>query len=263
MSALDDVLAKLDTRSGPAPAGRRIVRPTTTATRRSRSLSDKGDPGVVVHCHAGCTPEQITAAVGMTVADLFDKRATRRQPSAASWPPTTTTTTTAGCVPSGPLRPEGLQSTPTRRSRRLEMEPRRHPTRRRTGCPNSSPPTSSRQCSSSKARRTPTPWPPRAASPPATRRAPASGRRSPRSPAGARGRDVIVVADKDDAGLAHARDVRPVSTARQRRDRGRGRSRQGRCRPPRRRQNHRRVRKSPRRQPSKVKGNRSTSGSGR
>src|SRR4051794_3359127 len=39
---------------------------------RSASLSvTKKDDKVVIYCHAGCAPEQIVAAVGLTMRDLF------------------------------------------------------------------------------------------------------------------------------------------------------------------------------------------------
>lgn len=39
--------------------------------RASLTLS-QGETGAVLHCHAGCTPEQIVAALGLTMAELFD-----------------------------------------------------------------------------------------------------------------------------------------------------------------------------------------------
>ena len=39
---------------------------------RSPSLRiAQGDQGVVLHCHAGCTPEAVVSAAGLTLADLF------------------------------------------------------------------------------------------------------------------------------------------------------------------------------------------------
>jgi len=44
---------------------------------KTPSLSIKGgdDGGVVLHCHAGCKPEAVVAAVGLTMADLMPARA--------------------------------------------------------------------------------------------------------------------------------------------------------------------------------------------
>lgn len=49
---------------------------------------DDGD-GVVINCHVGCTPEEITTALGMTPADLFDtprKREDARPVQVAAYP---------------------------------------------------------------------------------------------------------------------------------------------------------------------------------
>ena len=41
---------------------------------RSPSLSIKqADDRILIHCHAGCSASDITAAVGLSLADLFDK----------------------------------------------------------------------------------------------------------------------------------------------------------------------------------------------
>src|SRR5262245_36796603 len=46
---------------------------------RSPSLSIGVGEGrrVLLHCHAGCTPESIVASIGMTLADLFDDESPR------------------------------------------------------------------------------------------------------------------------------------------------------------------------------------------
>lgn len=41
--------------------------------RASLSVTD-GDKGVVLHCHAGCSPEQVVGALGLNMADLFTDR---------------------------------------------------------------------------------------------------------------------------------------------------------------------------------------------
>jgi DNA primase len=35
---------------------------------------DEGDDRVLLHCHAGCSPEAIVGAMGLTMADLFERR---------------------------------------------------------------------------------------------------------------------------------------------------------------------------------------------
>jgi putative DNA primase/helicase len=39
----------------------------------SLSVSEGADGSVLLHCHAGCSPEQIVAAIGLTMSDLFPK----------------------------------------------------------------------------------------------------------------------------------------------------------------------------------------------
>jgi len=75
MSAVETIVAKLDgaqqhgdSWSAKCPA-HDDGNPSLSVTER-----DVGDPGAIVHCHAGCTPEAITGALGMTPADLFDKK---------------------------------------------------------------------------------------------------------------------------------------------------------------------------------------------
>jgi hypothetical protein len=51
----------------------------------SPSLSIKeGDDGrVLVHCHAGCLPQEVVAAVGLTMPDLFPANGKPRRPPPA------------------------------------------------------------------------------------------------------------------------------------------------------------------------------------
>ena len=37
----------------------------------------QGDKGIVLHCHAGCTPDAVCSALGLTLADLFPPKDTR------------------------------------------------------------------------------------------------------------------------------------------------------------------------------------------
>ena len=47
--------------------------PAHEDNRASLSIGAGDDGRVLVHCHAGCTTEAIAAALGLTVADLFDR----------------------------------------------------------------------------------------------------------------------------------------------------------------------------------------------
>lgn len=49
----------------------------------SLSVTD-GDGSVLVHCHAGCATEEVVAALGLTMGDLFDRSNGHRQP-VATW----------------------------------------------------------------------------------------------------------------------------------------------------------------------------------
>jgi hypothetical protein len=42
----------------------------------SLSVRETPDGAVLLYCHAGCTPEEITAALGLDMADLFPPRET-------------------------------------------------------------------------------------------------------------------------------------------------------------------------------------------
>ena len=45
---------------------------------RNASLSvDQGEQGAVLHCHAGCAADEVLEALGMSAADLFDERRQR------------------------------------------------------------------------------------------------------------------------------------------------------------------------------------------
>ncbi len=51
--------------------------------RPSLSVSEGGDGRALVHCHAGCAPEAITAALGLTLDDLAPERSGPTRPSSA------------------------------------------------------------------------------------------------------------------------------------------------------------------------------------
>lgn len=80
MSALENLLAKLD---GVKQCGASWMArcPAHDDSNPSLTISERanGDPGVVVHCHAGCSPEAVVGAIGMTMADLFDERRERTE----------------------------------------------------------------------------------------------------------------------------------------------------------------------------------------
>ena len=44
--------------------------PAHNDKQNSLSISN-GDKGIVIHCHAGCTPESVMLAIGLTLSDLF------------------------------------------------------------------------------------------------------------------------------------------------------------------------------------------------
>ncbi|GIL29930.1 toprim domain-containing protein [Actinocatenispora comari] len=77
MSALDIVLGKLSAATGTAPrqsAGQYVLR-CPAHEDHSPSLSVRGIEGqALVYCHAGCAVEDVLAAVGLTLADLYDER---------------------------------------------------------------------------------------------------------------------------------------------------------------------------------------------
>jgi len=69
--ALDKLRETLEVH-GYKPTDRGEVRcPAHDDQRASLSISEGDDCRALVHCHAGCTPEAITAALGLTVRDLF------------------------------------------------------------------------------------------------------------------------------------------------------------------------------------------------
>jgi len=52
----------------------------------SLSITEGADGSILLHCHAGCSPEQIVAAIGLTMSDLFPKpSATHERKIAATY----------------------------------------------------------------------------------------------------------------------------------------------------------------------------------
>jgi putative DNA primase/helicase len=71
VTAFDVVTARLTERTG--GTGRNGTWPCPAHDDRNPSLSvSQGNEGVVLYCHAGCTTEDVVAALGLTMADLFD-----------------------------------------------------------------------------------------------------------------------------------------------------------------------------------------------
>ena len=62
--------------------------------RPSLSVTEGDNGGALVHCHAGCAPEQVTAALGLTMAELMPAHTNlappppTRRPTARGWFPT-------------------------------------------------------------------------------------------------------------------------------------------------------------------------------
>jgi hypothetical protein len=54
--------------------GCRALCPACGGKSRKLSLSQGDDGRVLMHCFAGCSPQDVLAAVGLTVADLFVRR---------------------------------------------------------------------------------------------------------------------------------------------------------------------------------------------
>lgn len=84
MSKYDQLLARLDgVRLAPTSASSQTIhavrafcpahQPPPRAAGRGRTLSvaQSAAGGVLVHCHAGCRPDEVLSALGLTVADLF------------------------------------------------------------------------------------------------------------------------------------------------------------------------------------------------
>jgi putative DNA primase/helicase len=71
MTAFDTVTARLAERTG--GTGRNGDWPCPAHEDNTPSLSvSPGNEGVVLYCHAGCATEAVVAALGLTMADLFD-----------------------------------------------------------------------------------------------------------------------------------------------------------------------------------------------
>lgn len=67
---LEDVLRRLEgvKRSGGGYSARC---PAHDDKNASLSIKQGGNGGIVLHCHAGCTPEQVVGALGLSMKDLF------------------------------------------------------------------------------------------------------------------------------------------------------------------------------------------------
>lgn len=65
------VLAKLGDDAKPSGSGWLCHCPAHDDNRASLSVSEGDDGRVLLHCFAGCTPNQIVSAIGLTLSDLF------------------------------------------------------------------------------------------------------------------------------------------------------------------------------------------------
>lgn len=68
---LSEFQALLDSH-GCKPVGNAARCPAHDDSRASLSISQGDDGRILLHCHAGCTPDAIVGAMGMTMADLFN-----------------------------------------------------------------------------------------------------------------------------------------------------------------------------------------------
>lgn len=78
--SLDTIIAQLE---GVKKRGHGYIARCPAHADRSPSLSlrEGDDERVLIHCHAGCSPEAVMSAIGMTMNDLFPE-GQRRQPIA-------------------------------------------------------------------------------------------------------------------------------------------------------------------------------------
>ena len=65
------LLPRLD---GVTPDGRRAICPACGGKSRKLSISEGDNGTLLVHCFAGCAVPDVLAAVGLTTADLFQRR---------------------------------------------------------------------------------------------------------------------------------------------------------------------------------------------
>jgi hypothetical protein len=72
---IDDLLVRLGDSAKPSSEGKWMARcPAHDDARRSLSIA-RGEKGIVVHCFAGCSPEQIVDGLGLKLSNLFDRPA--------------------------------------------------------------------------------------------------------------------------------------------------------------------------------------------
>ena len=80
---IERVLARLD-HTTPSPRGQYLVIcPAHVDSKPSLSIKEDSSGKVLLHCHAGCSLEEILKALGLTKADLFPPRTGRRNGHAA------------------------------------------------------------------------------------------------------------------------------------------------------------------------------------
>jgi len=80
VSPVERLLTKLPDARRNGRGGWSTTCPAHDDRRPSLSISQGDDGRALVHCHAGCTPEEIVAALGMKLADLMPEAPTTARP---------------------------------------------------------------------------------------------------------------------------------------------------------------------------------------
>ena len=84
-ACLEKVLVRLDKVKSAGPGRWKACCPAHDDTHPSLSIREADDGKVLLHCWAGCSSTDITAAIGLELRDLFPgEKATRRGPSRAA-----------------------------------------------------------------------------------------------------------------------------------------------------------------------------------
>ena len=84
MTTLDDLLQRLE---GVKKSGVGFVARCPAHEDREPSLSIReGEKGIVLHCHAGCPTEAVCAAIGLTLADLYVPNGDGKRQIVAEYP---------------------------------------------------------------------------------------------------------------------------------------------------------------------------------
>jgi len=73
---IKSILSRLQLAKETSPGHWQARCPAHDDSNPSLAIS-QGDKGIVLHCHAGCTPDAVCSALGLTLADLFPPKDTR------------------------------------------------------------------------------------------------------------------------------------------------------------------------------------------